>query len=75
MNGRRIFPRGNVDDWSFALRKGQTVTCEVNAARLGSPLDARVIAVDDARLGLPGAGEEALGGVGGSRLGATPGLE
>jgi hypothetical protein len=41
INGR-IFPRGNVDDWTFALKKGQTVTCEVNAARLGSPLDARL---------------------------------
>jgi hypothetical protein len=41
INGR-IFPRGNVDDWSFSLKKGQTVTCEVNAARLGSPLDARL---------------------------------
>ncbi len=41
INGR-IFPHGNVDDWSFALRKGQTATCEVNASRLGSPLDARL---------------------------------
>ena len=41
INGR-IFPRENVDDWSFALRKGQTVVCDVNAARLGSPLDSRL---------------------------------
>jgi len=41
INGR-IFPRGNIDDWCFSLRKGQTVTCEVNAARLGSPLDSRL---------------------------------
>ena len=41
INGR-IFPRENVDDWSFTLRKGQTVACEVNAARLGSPLDSRL---------------------------------
>jgi hypothetical protein len=41
INGR-IFPREDVDVWSFAARKGQAVTCEVHAARLGSPLDARL---------------------------------
>jgi hypothetical protein len=41
INGR-IFPRQNVDDWSFTLKKGETVACEVNAARFGSPLDARL---------------------------------
>jgi hypothetical protein len=41
VNGR-IFPREDVDLWSFAAKKGQTVSCEVNAARLGSPLDARL---------------------------------
>ncbi len=41
INGR-IFPREDVDVWSFAAQKGQTFTCEVNAARLGSPLDARL---------------------------------
>jgi hypothetical protein len=41
INGR-IFPREDVDVWSFAAKKGQTFTCEVNAARLGSPLDARL---------------------------------
>jgi hypothetical protein len=38
INGR-IFPREDVDVWTFAARKGQTIHCEVNAARLGSPLD------------------------------------
>ena len=41
INGR-IFPRENIDRWSFEVRKGQTVTCEVNAARIGSPLDSRL---------------------------------
>jgi hypothetical protein len=41
INGR-IFPREDVDVWTFAARRGQTVLCEVQAARLGSPLDARL---------------------------------
>jgi hypothetical protein len=41
INGR-IFPREDVDIWSFTARKGQTVSCEVHAARLGSPLDSRL---------------------------------
>ncbi len=41
INGR-IFPRENVDVWTFAAKKGQHCTCEVNALRLGSPLDARL---------------------------------
>jgi hypothetical protein len=41
INGR-IFPREDVDVWSFTARKGQTVTAEVSAARLGSPLDSRL---------------------------------
>jgi hypothetical protein len=41
INGR-IFPRENVDIWSFAARKGQTICGEVMAARLGSPLDSRL---------------------------------
>jgi hypothetical protein len=47
INGR-IFPRENVDIWSFVVRKGQTVCCEVNAARLGSPLDSRLEVRDPA---------------------------
>lgn len=41
LNGR-IFPREDIDVWSFRLKKGETVRCEVHAARLGSPLDARL---------------------------------
>jgi hypothetical protein len=41
INGR-IFPRENVDVWTFTARKGQPVRCEVHAARLGSPLDAHL---------------------------------
>jgi hypothetical protein len=41
INGR-IFPREDVDVWTFAAKKGQSVWCEVHAARLGSPLEARV---------------------------------
>jgi hypothetical protein len=41
INGR-IFPRENVDVWTFQARRGQTISCEVTAARLGSPLDARL---------------------------------
>jgi hypothetical protein len=41
INGR-IFPREDVDLWSFAARKGQTIAAEVYAARLGSPLDSRL---------------------------------
>jgi hypothetical protein len=50
INGR-IFPRQDVDAWSFHARKGETFSCVVNAARLGSPLDARLEVVDpDKRL-------------------------
>jgi hypothetical protein len=41
VNGR-IFPREDVDLWSFEARAGEPIRCEVNAARLGSPLDARL---------------------------------
>jgi hypothetical protein len=45
INGR-IFPRENVDIWTFPASKGQTITCEVYAARLGSPLDSRLEVLD-----------------------------
>jgi Bacterial pre-peptidase C-terminal domain len=45
INGR-IFPREDVDLWTFHATKGQTVLCEVEAARLGSPLDARLEVLD-----------------------------
>jgi hypothetical protein len=41
INGR-IFPRENIDIWSFAAKRGQAIACEVHAARLGSPLDSRL---------------------------------
>ena len=41
INGR-IFPREDVDIWTFAAVKGRSYVCEVNAARIGSPLDSRI---------------------------------
>lgn len=41
VNGR-IFPREDVDLWRFHAEAGQTVTCAVDALRLGSPLEARL---------------------------------
>lgn len=41
INGR-IFPRADVDVWAFTGKKGQPVTLEVHALRLGSPLEARL---------------------------------
>jgi hypothetical protein len=58
-NGR-IFPREDIDLWAFEAKKGQTIWCEVTAARLGSPLDSlleildphgRVIAENDDAFG------------------------
>src|SRR5262249_33361644 len=40
------FPREDVDMWSFRATKGQPIRCEVHAARLGSPLDARLEILD-----------------------------
>ncbi len=37
-NGR-IYPREDVDIWSFEAKSGDTITCEVRAARLGSSLE------------------------------------
>jgi hypothetical protein len=41
INGR-IFPREDVDIWTFDATAGEQVCCEVNAARFGSPLDSRI---------------------------------
>ncbi len=41
INGR-VFPREDIDDWTFAAKKGQTITAEVSAARIGSRLDSRL---------------------------------
>ncbi len=45
INGR-IFPREDIDVWTFPARKGQTIHCEVCAARLGSPLDSVLEVLD-----------------------------
>jgi len=45
INGR-IFPRANVDAWAFSAQKGQSISCDVEARRLGSPLDARLEILD-----------------------------
>jgi hypothetical protein len=41
VNGR-IFPREDVDIWSFPAKAGQTITCAALTTRLGSPFDARL---------------------------------
>jgi len=45
INGR-IFPREDIDVWSFQVQAGQTVTCAVDALRLGSPLKTRLELLD-----------------------------
>ena len=47
INGR-IFPREDVDAWSFIAKAGQAVTCHVATAVFGSPLDARIEVRDSA---------------------------
>lgn len=47
VNGR-IFPREDVDEWSFHAAAGETIRCEVAAARLGSPLDSQLEILDAA---------------------------
>ena len=47
INGR-IFPREDVDAWSFVAKAGQTVTCDVATSIFGSPLDARIEVRDSA---------------------------
>ncbi len=45
VNGR-IFPREDVDVWTFDARAGESYNIEVSAARLESPLDARLVVLD-----------------------------
>jgi len=45
INGR-IFPREDIDIWTFTAKGGESITCEVNAARLGYPLIARLEVLD-----------------------------
>ena len=47
INGR-IFPREDVDTWSFTATAGQIVTCHVATSEFGSPLDACISLFDDA---------------------------
>lgn len=47
INGR-MFPREDIDAWTFAGQAGQSYTCEVMAARMGSPLDSRLVVLDPA---------------------------
>jgi hypothetical protein len=47
INGR-IFPREDVDIWTFEARAGATYTLEVQAKQLGSPLEARLVVLDPA---------------------------
>ncbi len=44
VNGR-IFPRRDVDVWTFSLQAGETVVCDVAAESLRSPLDATISVV------------------------------
>lgn len=39
VNGR-IYPREDIDVWTFAAGAGEVISCEVSAQRLSSPLDA-----------------------------------
>jgi hypothetical protein len=47
INGR-IFPHEDVDIWAVKLRKGETLTARVDAARIGSPLEAKLDVRDPA---------------------------
>jgi hypothetical protein len=48
INGR-IFPHEDIDVYSVSLKKGQTITCQVDAASLGSPLQAHLEIRDSQR--------------------------
>lgn len=45
INGR-IFPREDVDEWSFTAKQGDFVCAETMSARLGYPLRPRLVLVD-----------------------------
>lgn len=47
INGR-IFPREDVDTWSFTATAGQEITCRAVTSAFGSPLDARIEVRDSA---------------------------
>lgn len=52
INGR-IFPREDVDIWAFHAKAGETISCEVVAKELGSPLEARLGVTDSAGREIP----------------------
>src|SRR5688500_12913280 len=60
VNGR-TFPREDVDDWTFHADAGRQITCEVNARRLGSPLDAELQVFDPAGRPVPAQTERISG--------------
>jgi hypothetical protein len=64
INGR-IFPREDVDVWTFTLRAGESVTCSALAPRLGSPLEPRleVIGPDGRRIAESDASDSPLADV------------
>ncbi|WP_425615738.1 hypothetical protein NA78x_005669 [Anatilimnocola sp. NA78] len=41
INGR-IFPREDLDEWTFAAEAGQAITVAVTAEQIGSPLEAKI---------------------------------
>ncbi|MBX9680155.1 MAG: hypothetical protein K2X38_15450 [Gemmataceae bacterium] len=45
INGR-IFPRQDIDAWSFDAKRGEAIRIEATSVRLGSPLDARLSLLD-----------------------------
>lgn len=45
INGR-VFPREDVDEWSFEAKRGERICAETMSARLGSPLRPRLVLVD-----------------------------
>ncbi len=47
INGR-IFPREDIDAWTFRAKAGEIIFCEVTAKELGSALDARLVVTDPA---------------------------
>lgn len=61
INGR-IFPREDVDLWTFEAKAGQTITCTALTARLGSPFDARLEIRDSRGVRIAESTEAALPG-------------
>ncbi len=47
VNGR-IFPREDVDEWTFAAKEGETIVCDAATRQLGSPLEAVLTVLDPA---------------------------